>query len=173
MKKYKICIVIAVFSCAAIACADEKPKFEVASSAFTQNGEIPVKFTCYGSDINPPLELENIPPKTKSMALTVHDPDALEGIWVHWVVYNIKPATTVIAQNSIPGYETFNDFGKEHYAGPCPVDEKEHHYVFRTYALDQIMDIEEGATMKDVEKAIRGHILAQAKLTGVYRKPMW
>ena len=154
--------------------ADEKLKFAVVSPAFTDNGGFPVKFTCHGSDTNPPLELKNIPLKTKSIALTLHDPDAPEGVWVHWVVYNIKPDTVSIPENTAPGRELFNDFGKYNYRGPCPVNEKEHHYIFHVYALDRIMDdINEGATMKDLEKAIRGHILAQAQLTGVYRKPVW
>jgi len=154
--------------------ADEKPKFAVTSPAFTDNGEFPVKFTCHGSDINPPLEFKNIPLKTKSIALTMHDPDSPEGVWVHWVAYNIKPDVTSIPENTVTGTELFNDFGRFHYGGPCPPDEKEHHYIFRVYALDKIMmDVNEGATMKDLEKAIRGHILAQAQLTGVYRKPVW
>ena len=154
--------------------ADEGPKFEITSPAFADNATIPDKFTCRGSDINPPLEFKNVPEKTKTLALTMHDPDAPEGTWVHWVVYNIKPDTKSIADNTVPGTELFNDFGKFHYDGPCPPDEKEHHYVIRAYALDQIMDdINEGATMKDLEKAIRGHTLAQAQLTGVYRKPVW
>ena len=164
-----ICLVFSVF-----ARADENSKFAVVSPAFTDNGEFPVKFTCHGSDINPPLEFKNIPLKTKSIALTVHDPDAPEGVWVHWVVYNIKPDTKSIPENTVPGRELFNDFGRYHYGGPCPPDEKEHHYIFRVYALDRVMDnINEGATMKDLEKNVRGRILAQAKLTGVYRKPVW
>ena len=143
------------------------------SSAFENNQDIPAHFTCKGSDINPPLTIQNIPPKTESLALTMTDPDAPGGTWVHWVVYNIKPNTPIITENSIPGKELLNDFGKYHYGGPCPANEKEHHYIFRVYALDQIMDIDEGSTMKEMEKAIRGHILAQSKLTGVYRKPVW
>ena len=162
-----------IFVCAGFAHADEQLKFEVISHVLTDNGEFPVKYTCHGSDINPPLELKNVPPKTKSIALTMHDPDAPEGVWVHWVVYNMKPDVRTIAENSVPGRELFNDFGKFHYGGPCPPDEKEHHYVVRVYALDRLIDINEGAIMKDLEKTIRGHILAQSKLTGVYRKLVW
>ena len=168
-----LCVFIVVFAFWAVARADEKVQFELVSPAFTDNSEIPPKFTCHGSDINPPLEFKNVPHKTKSFALSIHDPDAPEGVWVHWVVYNIKPATRTIAENTVPGHELFNDFGKYHYRGPCPVDEKEHHYIIRAYALDQIMIIDEGSTMKEMEQALRGHILAQAKLTGVYRKPVW
>ncbi len=152
---------------------DSPPKMEVTSPAFSDNGEFPVKFTCSGSDINPPLEIKNVPAKTKSFALTVHDPDAPEGTWVHWVVYNMKPDVITIAENSIPGVEAFNDFGKFHYGGPCPSNDREHHYIFRAYALDKLFDLNEGAIMKDLEKTIKGHILDQAELTGVYRKPSW
>ena len=147
--------------------------FELVSAAFARDADIPQKFTCQGSDINPPLEIKIPPRKTTTLALTVHDPDAPEGVWVHWVVYNIPPEKTVIAENSVPGYQALNDFGKFNYGGPCPPDEKPHHYVFRAYALDDILLINEGMTMKDLEKAMNGHVLAKSELTGIYRKPIW
>lgn len=148
-------------------------KFELTSPAFKNGEDIPQKYTCQGGDINPPLEMNNLPPKTKSLAITMHDPDAPEGVWVHWVVYNIPPARTAIAENTVPGYQAFNDFGKYNYGGPCPSDEKPHHYVFRAYALNDILIFNEGGTMKDLEKAMGGHIIAKFELTGVYRKPIW
>ena len=153
--------------------AGDQPKFELTSSVFKQDEDVPQKYTCQGGDINPPLEIKNVPAKTKSLALTVHDPDAPEGVWVHWVVYNIPPTKTAIAENSIPGYQSLNDFGKYNYGGPCPSDEKPHHYVFRAYALNTILLINEGMTMRDLEKAMGGHILAKTELIGLYRKPIW
>ncbi len=148
-------------------------KFQLTSTAFDANGEFPKRFTCHGSDVNPPLEMSNVPAKAKSLALTVHDPDAPEGVWVHWVLYNIPPDKAQIAENSNPGYQSLNDFGKYNYAGPCPADERVHRYVFRAYAVDTILEINEGMTMQDLEKAMRGHIVAKSELVGVYRKPIW
>ncbi len=156
--------------------AEEKPKpakLELVSSAFGPNEDIPLKYTCQGGDMNPPLEIKNIPPKTKTLALTVQDLDAPEGVWVHWVVYNIPPNKNVIAENTIPAYEALNDFGKYHYGGPCPADDKPHRYVFRAYAINDILVIDEGMTIKDLEKAISGRTIAKSELTGIYRKPIW
>jgi Raf kinase inhibitor-like YbhB/YbcL family protein len=156
-----------------LARAEDKPKFELISSAFKHDEDIPEKYTCRGGDINPPVEFKNIPAKTKTLALTVHDPDAPEGTWVHWVVYNIPPTKGEVAENSTPGYQALNDFGKYNYSGPCPSDEKQHHYVFRAYAVDTILLINEGMTMKDLEKAMSGHVVAKSELIGLYRKPIW
>ncbi len=148
-------------------------KFQLTSTAFEANSDIPQKYTCQGSDTNPLLKFQNTPAKAKSLAITVHDPDAPEGVWVHWVVYNIPPNTTELPENINPEYQALNDFGKYNYAGPCPSDEKQHHYIFRAYALDVILMTNDGMTMKDLEKAMRGHIVAQSELVGVYRKPIW
>ncbi len=153
--------------------AEEEWKFELTSPAFKQNEDIPQKYTCQGGDINPPFELKELPAKTKSIAITVHTPDAPEGVWVHWVVYNIAPTRISIPENSTPGYQALNDFGKYNYSGPCPSDENPHHYVFRAYALDAILKIDEGMTMKDLEKVMGKHIIAKSQLIALYRKPVW
>ncbi len=147
--------------------------FALTSVVFSQSQEIPAKYTCQGGDVNPPLVLSNIPKKTKSFALTVHSPDAPEGTWVHWVVYNIPPDKNEIAENTIPGEQSLNDFGKYNYSGPCPTDEKTHTFIFQAYALDDVLVIDEGMTMVDLERAMAKHILAQSQLTGNYRKPVW
>ena len=167
------CAFIFIFVSTGHVYAEDQFKFELVSSAFGQNEDIPPKYTCRGGDINPPLEMKNVPAKAKTLALTVHDPDAPEGTWVHWVVYNIPPSKNVIAENSLPGYQALNDFGKYNYGGPCPSDEKLHHYVFRAYAVDTVLLINEGMTMKDLEKAMNGHVIAKSEWTGVYRKPIW
>ncbi len=148
-------------------------RLELTSPAFVEQGDIPKEYTCHGGDANPPLEIKNIPAKTQSLALTIHDPDTKQGTWVHWVVYNIPPKTTEILKNTNPGYQALNDFGRYTYGGPCPPDEKPHHYVFRLYALDAILEINEGMTMKDLEKVMGGHILEKSELIGIYRKPIW
>ena len=148
-------------------------KFELTSPALKQDGDLPSKYTCLSGDINPPFEMKNVPAKTESMALTMHDPDVPEGIWVHWVLYNIPPKKKIILENSVPGYQALNDFGRYNYGSPCPADEKLHHYIYHAYALDIILTINEGMTMKDLERVMAGHILGESKLTALYRKPIW
>jgi len=143
---------------------------QLTSTAFENNAVIPQKYTCDGGDVNPPLMFKNVPLKARSLALTVTDPDAPEGIWTHWVIYNIPPNTGEIIENTNPGTEGLSDFGKYTYGGPCPPDDKLHHYVFRLYALNTILDINEGPSISEVEKALHGHIIAKTELIGTYQK---
>ncbi len=138
------------------------------SPEFEHNQLIPEKFTCDGEDINPTLNIEDIPLETKSLALIVDDPDAPMGTWVHWVVFNI-PIISKIEENSVPGTQGMNDFRKLGYGGPCPPSGT-HRYFFKLYALDCKLNLEEGARKKDVEEAMQGHILAQTELIGLYRR---
>ena len=148
--------------------------FSLTSPEFKDRETIPDRYTCHGSDINPPLVISNIPKGTKSMALTVHDPDGLVGVWVHWVMFNIPPGTQAIKEKAAPGTQALNDFGNFYYGGPCPPDQKIHHYVFTLYALDSILDtVNEGSTKDTLEKAIRGKIIAQSVLTGIYQNINW
>ena len=141
---------------------------ELMSPAFKHNGFIPVRFTCEGIDINPPLTIKDIPQGTKSLALIVDDPDAPMGTWVHWVVYDI-PVRSSIDEDTIPGKQGMNDFGRKDYGGPCPPSGT-HHYFFKIYALDEKLNLKEGITKKDLEKAMEGHILDRAELIGLYKK---
>jgi len=151
--------------------ADSNSKdFQISSRAFDNNTDIPKKYTCDGSDVNPDLIIKNVPAKTKSLALTVSDPDAYEGRWSHWVVYNIPPNTSEIIENTNPGTEGLSDFGKYVYGGPCPPDDRLHHYIFHLYALDNILDINEGPSMAEVEKTLRWHTIAETQLVGTYQK---
>jgi Raf kinase inhibitor-like YbhB/YbcL family protein len=147
--------------------------FTISSAAFNNNADIPKKYTCDGKDVNPPLLIQNVPDKTKSLALTVTDPDAPEGTWTHWVIYNIPPNTGDIIENTNPGTEGLSDFGKYTYGGPCPPDAKVHHYIFRLYALNTAININEGPSISEVEKAINGHVIAKTELTGTYQKPVF
>ena len=144
-------------------------KFSLTSSAFKDQDVIANKFSCHGADVNPELNIANIPENTKSLAMIVDDPDAPEGIWVHWVVYNISPKTTRIAENSKVGVEGLNDFGTFRYRGPCPPNKKVHHYSFRVYALKNKLELNEGFIKSDLESAMRGKIIAQARLVGTYQ----
>ena len=145
--------------------------FSIESTAFKNSSSIPKKYTCDGKDVNPPLVIRNVPNGTKSLALIVDDPDAPVGIWVHWVVYNIDPGTREIAENSVPqgSVQGINDFNKTTYGGPCPPSGT-HRYFFKLYALDTKLDIKGKVVKRDVEKAMKGHIVGEAQTMGTYRR---
>ena len=138
----------------------------LSSPAFVNNGMIPPEYTCDGDNINPALDIGDIPKGTKTLALIMDDPDAPAGVWVHWVVWNITP-TNKIEKDSTPGVEGTNDFRKTSYGGPCPPSGT-HRYFFKLYALDTELGIKPGASKKELEKAMQGHILANAELVGKY-----
>lgn len=144
---------------------------KILSPAFLNNQQIPSKYTCDGENINPPLLLSEIPDNAKSLVLIVDDPDAPSKIWVHWVVFNINPATTEIAENSVPegGIEGMTDFGNTGYGGPCPPSGN-HRYFFKLYALDSILSLPQYSDKKAVEEAMQGHILDSAELVGLYER---
>jgi hypothetical protein len=143
-------------------------EMRLTSPAFGNNEFIPQKFTCEGEDINPQLVMEDIPEGTQSLALIVDDPDAPMGTFVHWVVYNIPPISR-IDEDSIPGKQGENDFGKRNYGGPCPPSGT-HRYFFKVYALGTKLGLEEGGSKRTLEKAMQGHILEKTELIGLYRK---
>ena len=146
-------------------------ELKIASLAFQDNGAIPRQYTCDGQDINPPLMIENIPQGTKSLALIVDDPDAPMGIWVHWVLWNIPPNVKEIKENAVPAgaIEGMNDFRRHPYGGPCPPSGT-HRYFFKVYALDTMLGISPDANKADLEKAMKGHILGQGELIGLYKR---
>ena len=139
------------------------------SSDFGHNEMIPPAFTCQGDDINPSLEIKDIPDGTRSLTLIMDDPDAPVGTWDHWIVFNIPPDTTVIKQNGVPGTQGKNSWGRQNYGGPCPPSGT-HRYIFKLYALDTTLDLPEDAAKNTVERAMRGHILDEAQLIGLYNK---
>ncbi|MFW9914616.1 MAG: YbhB/YbcL family Raf kinase inhibitor-like protein [Candidatus Thorarchaeota archaeon] len=148
--------------------------FSLASPAFDHGGSIPSKYTCDGEDINPRLEISGIPNNTQSLALVMDDPDAVQvagHVWDHWVLWNISPSTTVIEENSVPAHavQGRNSWGRNDYGGPCPPSGT-HRYFFKLYALDAKLDLPSSATKLDLEQAMEGHILAQARLMGTYQK---
>jgi hypothetical protein len=148
--------------------SEEKP-MKITSSVFEHQGNIPKQYTCDGEDISPPLSFINIPAGTRSLALIVDDPDAPAKTWVHWVVFNIPPETDEITQNTIPvkAQEGITDFQNIGYGGPCPPSGT-HRYFFKLYALDTILQLDSGASKEEVLSAMRGHILQQAELVGLY-----
>ena len=140
----------------------------ITSCAFDPNGVIPVKYTCGGEDVNPPLAIEGVPDAAKSLVLIVDDPDAPRGTWDHWIVWNI-PATGSIAESTVPGVEGVNDFGRHAYGGPCPPSGT-HRYFFKVYALDCELTLDPRSHKVDVETAMSGHVLAKGELVGRYSR---
>lgn len=159
--------------------AEEMDTMHITSPAFDHQGMIPAKYTCEGSDISPPLAWGNIPENAKSLVLIVDDPDAPDPAaprrtWVHWILYDIPPSLTSLAEGAAdhlpPGIrEGMNDFRRTRYGGPCPPVGK-HRYFFKLYALDTTLA---GVTHIDktgLEKAMQGHILSKSELVGLYQK---
>ncbi|MBU0612907.1 YbhB/YbcL family Raf kinase inhibitor-like protein [Patescibacteria group bacterium] len=142
---------------------------EISSSEFLNNGMMPSKYTCDGENISPPLRVSEIPTSAKSLAIINDDPDAPAGDWVHWVVWNIDPDTMDIVENCVMegAVEGKNDFGDNGYGGPCPPSGT-HRYFFKVYALDSRIDLDKSHGKKELEEAIKGHVLEQAHLIGLY-----
>jgi Raf kinase inhibitor-like YbhB/YbcL family protein len=150
------------------------------SSAFSHNGSIPTQYTCEGSDISPDLSWGEVPPETKSLVLILDDPDAPDPAaprltWVHWVLYNIPANATglpqAVAAKALPAgtKEGLNDWKRTGYGGPCPPIGR-HRYFHKLYALDVVLPDLGRATKVDIEKAMKGHVLAEAQLIGTYQK---
>ena len=144
----------------------------ITSPSFDDGAAIPYKFTCDGGDINPELQIQNIPPEAKSLALIMHDPDApMKGGFRHWNIWNIDPRAQIIKEESTPpdAIEGRNGAGKFGYVGPCPPSGT-HHYEFRLYALDDILDLPPEANAEELQNEIQKHSIAEAKLTGTYSR---
>jgi hypothetical protein len=151
--------------------------FELTSSAFKQGAYIPIKYTGDGGDVSPPLTWTGMPDATKSLALICDDPDAPAGTWVHWVLYAIPPTTHELAEaapklDHLPGglKQGVNSFGAVGYGGPAPPKGSDHRYYFKLYALDTELPLDVRAGKADVEKSMKGHILAHAQLMGRYKR---
>jgi Raf kinase inhibitor-like YbhB/YbcL family protein len=143
---------------------------KLTSPAFEHKGAIPSEYTCDGADTSPELNMADVPSSTKSFALINDDPDAPVGTWDHWIVFNIPPSVTKIEKGKEPrGVAGKNSWGRTGYGGPCPPSGM-HRYFFKLYALEKELDLPEGSSKKEIEKAMEGHILAQAELTGNYKR---
>lgn len=147
----------------------------ISSTAFSDGKVIPVEYSCQGKNSNPPLEFSNVPPESKSLVLIMDDPDVPrsilpDGLFVHWLVWNIPPTTSSIAADSIPpGVSGNNGRATLGYTGPCPPN-GEHRYYFRLYALDTELVLSSGSTKADLLGAMEGHILDRAELMGRFSK---
>jgi Raf kinase inhibitor-like YbhB/YbcL family protein len=148
------------------------------STAFAPGAEMPRQYTCEGDDLAPPLRWSGAPPSTRSLALIVDDPDAPDPAapkmtWVHWVLFDIPPAASAIPEGGRPlpegTREGSNDWHRTGYGGPCPPVGR-HRYFFKLYALDTLLPDLRKPSKADLERAMQGHVLAQAQLIGTYQK---
>lgn len=148
---------------------------KIKSTAFEEGGMIPAKFTCKGINVSPALSWENVPKETKKLAIIMDDPDAPSGDFVHWVIFNI-PANLTGLPEAVPKLKVLSngakqgvtDFGGIGYGGPCPP--ALHRYFFRIYALAAELKLDAGIEKADLEKAMKGYILAQGQLMGKFQK---
>lgn len=137
---------------------------------FQNGGMMPVELTCDGRNVSPELVITEVPEGAKSLALIMDDPDAPGGTFVHWVVWNIPPETKKIERGTEPkGVQGKSSFGRKGYGGPCPPSGT-HRYYFKLYALDQEIRLHEGASKKELEKEMEGHIVGRAELMGKYSR---
>ncbi len=149
---------------------------QITSAAFSEGRAIPAAYTCEGRDVSPPLAWAGAPTATNSFALISDDPDAPGKTWVHWVLYNLPPATRRLPEGLPPdaalpdgSRQGVTDFGRTGYGGPCPPSGT-HRYDFKLYALDAMLDLPARPSKHQVEAAMQGHILAQAQLMGTYQR---
>jgi len=160
---------------AASTTTEQAMSFKISSPSFSNGGTIEKKLTCEGADVSPQLKWTEPPDGTKSFALLVDDPDAPVGNWNHWTIWNIPSSLRSLPEGqskeaSLPdgSQQGLNDFRKPGYNGPCPPPGKPHRYYFKLFALDAKLELRAGARKKDLEEAMRGHILAQAEWMGKY-----
>lgn len=188
-----MCCIAALAVCGAVHGAAKKQKkdvkkggrmtFTVTSPAFGNNTAIPKKYTCSGEDVSPEIKWEALPAAAKSLAIIMDDPDAPPGTWLHWIIFDIPAAAGGLKEN-IPKEEVLpdgsrhglvwgvneDDFSRIGYYGPCPPPGKTHHYRFKVYALDKLLGLPAGISNSALLDAMRGHILAQAELVGLYKR---
>ena len=167
----------AVFSLIAVILSFNVFAMEIKSSVFDSSGYIPDRYTCDVQNISPAITWSGVPDQAKSLVFICDDLDASFKVWVHWLVYNIpvslqgfKEGATVaeLAKQGVMAGR--NDFGNLGYGGPCPPPGKPHRYNFKLYALDVVLKLEEGATKKELVIAMQGHIIAEARLIGLYQR---
>ena len=149
---------------------------KLASPVFRQGGDIPSKYTSDGDDVSPPIEWSDVHSNARTLALICDDPDAPKKDFSHWVMFNIPPHAgalpeRVAAKQELPdgSRQGKNDFGKVGYGGPCPPSGT-HRYRFTLYAVDTELGIPASSSRKDVEAALKGHVLETAQLTGAYTR---
>src|ERR1041385_5652283 len=169
MQKAIVAVPFAIVLAAIVSMAAGGAKMKITSSAFQEGGNIPSRFSRDGQNVNPALRIEGTPSDAKSLLLIMDDPDAPVGLFTHWLVWNIDPKTTEIAEKSVPkgAVQGTNDYPGRGYDGPQPPSGT-HRYYFRIIALDKKLDLPSGAKRKELDKAMSGHVIAQGEYMGRY-----
>lgn len=148
--------------------------FILKCSLFKEDGVIPARYTCDGENINPLLEIRGVPKEAKSLVLIMDDPEATNGkVWDHWVMWNINPKTQYISEDSLPldAVVGVNSWGSARYGGPCPPHGADaHHYMFKLYALDTVLDLPLDIKKPELERAIESHVIGRTDLMGKYKR---
>ncbi|MGP8201030.1 MAG: YbhB/YbcL family Raf kinase inhibitor-like protein [Limisphaerales bacterium] len=152
-------------------------KLHLTTTAFAEGQPIPQRHAFDNQDLSPALQWSGVPPAARSLALICDDPDAPVGTWVHWVIYDLSPATAGLSEGVPKSPELadgakqgMNDYKRIGYGGPCPPPGKAHRYFFKLYALDTELKLKPGVTKKDLLKAMDGHVLAEGQLMGTYQR---
>jgi Raf kinase inhibitor-like YbhB/YbcL family protein len=171
-------LVLSLAGMAACSSGDGQPRAEralpepisVSSPAFTAGSAIPKRFTCDGDDVSPPLAWSGVPTATVEVALVLDDPDAPRGTYVHWIVVGLDPASTKLAEATVPlgVRQVRNSAGKAGYTGPCPPGGPAHHYRFTIYALQRPPDVGDDASPEATIQAIEAAATARGRLVGTY-----
>ena len=173
-----VCFALLTFNTSTVLAQERVKALRLESSAFANQGNIPALYTCEGRDLSPPLTWSGVPDRAKSLALIVDDPDAPDPAapkmtWVHWVLYDIPPASGGLQAAAAPlprgTRDGLNDWDRTGYGGPCPPIGR-HRYFFKLYALDMTFNPAEAPSKVQLERAMAGHILAKAVLVGIYEK---
>jgi Raf kinase inhibitor-like YbhB/YbcL family protein len=140
---------------------------KITSQAFKEGQKIPEQYSKYGANRVPPLHWEDVPQQARSLALIVDDPDAPSGTFNHWLLFNVNPGLRDIQENRVPvmAMQGRNDFGEVEYGGPQPPS-GEHRYYFKAFALDAMLPLAHGCRREDLEREMKGHVLASAELMG-------
>ena len=143
-------------------------KLQMSSPAVSDGGTIPTEYTCDGRNQSPPLSWSGVPPDTKSLALTIEDPDAPSGTFVHWMVYDIPRGSNGFKAGVVDGKEGMNSAGRPAYMGPCPPPGPPHHYHFSLFALDSNLIVGAEPTAQALRDAMKGHVIESAELIGTF-----
>lgn len=171
MKKINILTLICIMlSYSVIAMEGKNMNFNFTIDEFIDKGKIPVELTCDGHDRIPTLRWYNAPDDTRSFAVIMDDPDAPNGTWDHWIVFNIPKNISGLNQRQpLPqgALSGKNSWGKLNYGGPCPPD-REHRYFFTLYALDNVLSLPNGASKSEILSSMDGHILEKIIIVGYY-----
>lgn len=145
---------------------------QITSSSFDTNDAIPERFSRDNQDINPALTFSEIPEDTQSLALIVEDPDAPNGTFTHWIVYNMTPGVLQIVEGELPisGQQGITDYGEEKYGGPKPPSGT-HRYFFKLFALDTMLEFSEAPNRAALYEALDGHVIEDAEIVGTFTAP--